>query len=202
MDSGSEDGTQIEVDFPAAWFLIPLDSGLVVDPDLHDSTPRHSEEPLGGWGAIGDAVLDAFMRFQPLISDPLALRLDLAASATGLTREQDWIAGTWFCSSEAPQIGVGDDYWVNGRHRVWGLKNAGFTIAPVLLMPFCDAIEYWNPAPGDWPPLDANGVANQHDEFTHWLESPWAGSNPALTARWRVVLGRCDDRIARGGTLH
>lgn len=130
---------------PAAWFLLPLDSPVVSDPDLHDDPPRYKRPPKGGWKPVGDAVVQIYAELQNDLRDPLSAEVVLKYEQDGrLSREQKQIVQTWFMS-EAPTLGPGDTSWINGRHRSWGLKSAGLPFAPVLLIPFCDAITLWHP---------------------------------------------------------
>lgn len=192
---------QITVDLPAAWFLLPLDSDVVRNSDLDDDPPRYDKPPRGGWQVVGDAVVHIYERLQQLIGDPLTQSLSLDVDIK-LARDQEWIVGTWFCTSEAPQLGADDDSWINGRHRTWGLRSAGFHFAPVLLVPFDEAIHLWEPDPLGWAPLNSDNVANQRDELARWRRSPWAAVNPKLEERWSAVLDRWDARLADDRPLH
>jgi hypothetical protein len=186
---------RIQVDCPAAWFLLPLDDRVVRDPDEEDDQPRYSQPPRGGWGQVGETILRLYERIQSRIDDPLIPSLKLEAEGR-LTHEQEWITSTWFSTVCAPQLGVDDDSWINGQHRSWGLRSAGFEFAPVLLVPFGDAIHFWEPDPLGWPPLDVEAVRAQRGYLARWQQSPWSMSNPQLEQRWSTVLERWETRIA------
>lgn len=188
----------ITVDLPAAWCMLPLDLPNVTNPDLHDDPPRYTSEPEGGWTEIGNAVAAIYGQIQEQLDDPFQLQIDVSFEGA-LSQEQERIVGTWFSETEAPQCGPRDDAWTNGRHRSWGLKSAGFRVAPILLIPLGDAVHFWYPDPMGWPPLDHESIANQREELAWWSFSPsaepWRSANPGYEDRWSEVLDRWTGRL-------
>lgn len=190
---------RVRVATPAAWFLLPLSDPLVRDPDADDHPPRYGGEPHGGWRAVGAAVLAAHDQMQDQVDDPLEGSTSVDGPGRCLTREQRWIISTWFCLGEAPQFGVAGDSWINGRHRTWGLKTAGFQYAPVLLTPFSDAIELWQAEPTIYETVDSDWLSNQRTELSDWQDSEraaaWREANPLLADRWTIATDRWADRL-------
>lgn len=197
---GSSVVLEIDVDQPAAWCWAPLrDLPFVSDPDLKDDPPRYTSPPDGGWRAVGDAVSEVLKKVESellAVSDPVAT----IQLSTNLTRDQIEIVQFWFSRGEAPQLDAGDDAWLNGRHRMWGLRDAGFEVAPILLISLSDAIYYLEDDPLGWPPLDAESLGFQADGLDWWRSDPearpWRTINPDLARRWEDVLSIWALRLA------
>ena len=62
-----------QIDTPAAWFLLPASDAIVADPDLDDDSPRYAGQLRGGWGAVGDCVLQIMTAIDSAPLSPLEL---------------------------------------------------------------------------------------------------------------------------------
>lgn len=193
----------VEIDCPAAWCWVPLQrNSLIADPDIEDGSPRYDRPPDGGWEPIGNAVIQVLHLIQVASADPLTESLEVVVDFD-LTSEAEHIVGMWFRESEAPQCWPGPEAkWNNGRHRTWGLAQAGFDIAPMLNMSFGDAVHFWRPDPLGWPGLDREDLARQRERLHWWSTSPeahmWRSINPAHAKNWGTVLDAWDNRLRRG----
>lgn len=189
---------EVRVSTPAAWFWLPLDASVVVDPDVDDDPPRYSGGPEGGWEPIGQAVIAVLKTLERRALDVLEFASFERVSAE-LTRDQEWIVYGWFGEAEAPLLNPRSDGWINGRHRTWGLRAGGFDVAPVLHIPMTDAISLWDADPADRPPLDEESLADQRRELGWWRGSrdaaPLRAANPDLGDRWARILDRWEARI-------
>ncbi|MEW1822389.1 hypothetical protein AB0323_16630 [Arthrobacter sp. NPDC080031] len=118
--------------------------------------------------------------------------------------EAEWIVGTWFSVSEGPQLHPGPDtWWINGRHRTWGLAQAGFEVAPVLNASFGDLISAWSPDADACFPPDRDDIAGHREVIRWWSTSDeakaWRLFNPSHATEWSAVLDAWDDRLAKTG---
>ena len=189
---------KITVALPAAWCLAPLQEiAWISDPDLDDYPPRYGSPLKDGWTAVHEAVMSVYRAMQDAQLDVLRTSWDVEVSTT-LTRSQESIVYGWFFQGEAPQWSPEEEAWLNGRHRTWALKDAGFVSAPCLLIPVGDAIQFWDDH--DWGPLDEQAVEYQRANLGWWMADPiaeaWRSANPIFAARWTEIIERWDRRLA------
>ena len=184
---------------PGAWCLAPLQEiEWISDPDLDDVPPRYDKPPAGGWAAVADAVLHVYTSIQAAELDILVRTFEIDVAGK-LSPDQQATVWGWFSIAEAPQWSPGNDSWLNGRHRSWGLKRLGLPFAPVLTIPVGDAILLWEPDPNGWPPLDSESLEDQREELRWWQThsegAPWRRANPRFGERWSSLLDHWDKRI-------
>lgn len=190
----------VGVSAPAAWCLAPLQEvSWISDPDIDDNPPRYSKPLDGGWARVHDAVRIVYDLIQEAELD--VLDQHFAAHIDGeLTRQQEAIVHTWFSESVAAQWSPGTDYWLNGRHRTWGLKQAGFDYAPVRVIPAGDAIQAWELDPEIGLTFDEHSLGWQQEELDWWVKhddaGPWRRANPEFGRQWAGLLDRWDRRLA------
>ncbi|WP_375399184.1 hypothetical protein [uncultured Amnibacterium sp.] len=191
---------KVQVDAPAAWFLLPASEAIVTDPDLDDDPPRYAGQLRGGWGAVGDCIFEVMTAIDSASLDPLELTVEIqCAGADDLNSDQQRVIDSWFRLGEL-ELSAPEARWCEGRHRSWGLKAAGFAAIPVQLAPVSDAIRFWYPDPTGWGPLDRESVDALEEVRDWWHGDPiatWRAINPcygqrldAIIRHWRVRLGQ------------
>lgn len=189
----------VSVDAPAAWFWLPSGHIAVVDPDIDDDPPRYSSELEGGWKRVGDVVVNLLRAVERRV-DSEALSESTKLTAVGrLSPQQEWIVFEWFSGSASPQIDPRYDSWINGRHRSWGLAEAGFAAIPVLHLCMGDLVHFWHRDPEVWGTLDADSLREQREQLQWWREAPDAAQlremNPCLPNRWSQMLAAWEARL-------
>ncbi|PKQ26639.1 MAG: hypothetical protein CVT64_02730 [Actinobacteria bacterium HGW-Actinobacteria-4] len=170
----------------------------MTDPDLDDDPPRYSQGPKGGWQPIGETVRQLLLTVESREHDIFTESSKLPMSGR-FSRDQERIVYEWFTFGQSPQIDPRRQEWINGRHRTWGLAQAGFPAIPVFHLSMGDLVHFWHRDPEIWGTLDAESIRWQRKRLRWWSESPKAAGlralNPNLPQRWSRMIGAWEQRL-------